>query len=401
MNTENYKVMGEAMNSRKLYQTLNYISTFFLLNLCFVFSNILFFTALLLFPFSLENIMLFYISLLPMGASLTALFSTNGRLLREGSITPVKDFFMDYKTNFKLSFIYWFIQLTILLILFVDFFYMLQKNNLILACVVAIILAIVFITTSIGLSVLSRFESNMKTLLKAGPFILLRFPGKAFLHLSTSVILVVFFYYVPAVSFLFAFSLFGFILMYYTNPVLYRLEKELKNENQSKKLSIYFYPSSNVSDGKLQSRKRTCFAYKKQHKLKNIEQASELRIKQQDSSIKLSKEGSYWTVKEQTFQDDMANQFVLALSSMRGDKVKEQKEMDLLIEVAADQSQMKLYKKKNQYYLVRQNQTYQLSYVPNLVKFYSPIIFSERKAFPLEADQIKRLNFEESKLTIP
>lgn len=228
MNTENYKVMGEAMNSRKLYQTLNYISTFFLLNLCFVFSNILFFTALLLFPFSLENIMLFYISLLPMGASLTALFSTNGRLLREGSITPVKDFFMDYKTNFKLSFIYWFIQLTILLILFVDFFYMLQKNNLILACVVAILLAIVFITTSIGLSVLSRFESNMKTLLKAGPFILLRFPGKAFLHLSTSVILVVFFYYVPAVSFLFAFSLFGFILMYYTNPVLYRLEKELK-----------------------------------------------------------------------------------------------------------------------------------------------------------------------------
>ncbi|MFP3720358.1 hypothetical protein SFC57_02835 [Niallia circulans] len=127
--------------------------------------------------------------------------------------------------------------------------------------------------------------------------------------------------------------------------------------------------------------------------LKNIEQASELRIKQQDSSIKLSREGSYWTVKEQTFQDDMANQFVLALSSMRGDKVKEQKEMDLLIEVAADQSQMKLYKKKNQYYLVRQNQTYQLSYVPNLVKFYSPIIFSEKKAFPLEADQIKKIEF--------
>ncbi|CAM5582389.1 hypothetical protein SAFG77S_09131 [Streptomyces afghaniensis] len=135
---------------------------------------------------------------------------------------------MDYKTNFKLSFIYWFIQLTILFILFIDFFYMLQKNNLILACVVAILLAIVFITTSIGLSVLSRFESNMKTLLKTGPFILLRFPGKAFLHLSTSVILIVFFYYVPAVSFLFAFSLFGFILMYYTNPVLYQLEKELK-----------------------------------------------------------------------------------------------------------------------------------------------------------------------------
>lgn len=71
--------------------------------------------------------MLFYISLLPMGASLTALFSTNGRLLREGSITPVKDFFMDYKTNFKLSFIYWFIQLTILLILFVDFFICYKK----------------------------------------------------------------------------------------------------------------------------------------------------------------------------------------------------------------------------------------------------------------------------------
>ena len=124
--------------------------------------------------------------------------------------------------------------------------------------------------------------------------------------------------------------------------------------------------------------------------LKNIEQASELHIKQQDSSIKLSKEGSDWTVKEQTFQDDMANQFVLAFSNMRGDKVKEQNEMDLLFEVAADQSHMKLYKKKNQYYLVRQNQTYQLYNVPNLVKYYSPIIFSEKKAFPLEADQIKK-----------
>lgn len=228
MNTENYRIMGEEMNGKQLYHILNYISTFFLLNLCFVFSNILFFSVLLLFPFSLENIMLFYISLLPMGASLTALFSTNGRLLREGGITPVKDFFKDYKKNFKLSFIYWFIQLTIFLILFVDFFYMLQVNNLILACLVAILLAFVFITTSVGLSVLSRFESNMKTLLKAGPVILLRFPRKSFLHLSTSVILIVFFYYVPAVSFLFAFSLFGFVLMYYTKPVLYKLEKELK-----------------------------------------------------------------------------------------------------------------------------------------------------------------------------
>lgn len=127
--------------------------------------------------------------------------------------------------------------------------------------------------------------------------------------------------------------------------------------------------------------------------LKNIEQASELHIKQQDSSIKLSKEGSDWTVKEQTFQDDMANQFVLAFSNMRGDKVKKQNEMDLLFEVAADQSQMKLYKKKNQYYLVRQNQTYQLYNVPNLVKYYSPVIFSEKKAFPLEADQIKKIEF--------
>jgi len=162
-----------------------------------------------------------------MGASLTAIFSTNGRLLREGTISPVKDYIVDYKRNFKTSFFYWFIQLTVCLILFVDLFYMLEKNNKLLAIIIGILLIIVFMFTSISLSVLSRFESNVKTLLKVGPFTMFRYPGKVFLHLSTSLILVVLFYYVPAFSFLVAFSLFGFALMYYTNPVLDQLEKEL------------------------------------------------------------------------------------------------------------------------------------------------------------------------------
>ncbi|KAB7669993.1 DUF624 domain-containing protein [Bacillus sp. B1-b2] len=215
------------MNSKNIYSILNYISNFFLLNLCFLLSNLLFFGALLLFPFSLENILLFYISLLPMGASLTALFSTNGRLLREGGITPVRDYFLDYRTNFKTSFFYWFIQLTISLILFVDFFYMLERNNTLIAIVIGLLLALVIMISSISLCVLSRFESNVKTLLKVGPFTILRFPGKVFLHLSTLIILVVLFYYLTAFSFLIAFSLFGYIVMYYTNPVLNQLEKEL------------------------------------------------------------------------------------------------------------------------------------------------------------------------------
>ena len=216
------------MNSKNIYSILSYISNFFLLNLCFLLSNVLFFGSLLLFPFSLENILLFYGSLLPMGASLTALFSTNGRLLREGGITPVKDYIQDYKTNFKTSFFYWSIQLTIFLILFVDFFYMLERDNIFLAILIGLLLALVFMMTSISLCVLSRFESNVKTLLKAGPFTMFRFPGKVFLHLSTLIVLVVLFYYFPAVSFLIAFSLFAYILMYYTNPVLEQLEKELK-----------------------------------------------------------------------------------------------------------------------------------------------------------------------------
>lgn len=126
----------------------------------------------------------------------------------------------------------------------------------------------------------------------------------------------------------------------------------------------------------------------------NIEQASTIQVKQNSSNIEITKEDNTWKLVNTDIQDDMPNQFVAALSSIKGDKVKIDDDLDLFLEVTADQTELKLYTKENEFYLVEQDQTYHVKNVPNLVKYYSPIIFSEDKVFLIEVDDIIQVSFD-------
>lgn len=128
--------------------------------------------------------------------------------------------------------------------------------------------------------------------------------------------------------------------------------------------------------------------------LQAITQATLIKIQQDDSSIQLTKEGDGWKLKDRVEKDEVASQFIDVFSSMKGDKVKEPEGIEEFLKVTADKSVLKLYKKDNKFYMKEQDQIYQIVDVPTLVKYYSPIIFSNERALPVSLDTIKQVSVQ-------
>ena len=91
---------------------------FFITNILLV----LFITATAINPDSF-NLMFLFISLLPLGPSLSALSASTSEILREKSISFSSYFFKSYKDNFVSSLKLWLIILLMLALMFVDFQY--------------------------------------------------------------------------------------------------------------------------------------------------------------------------------------------------------------------------------------------------------------------------------------
>src|SRR5699024_2785807 len=100
-----------------LYKITQYIYYFLTVNFYFLLSNTLLLVLLLFFPISLSNILVYGLGLIPTGPSITALFYTMGKLYREKSINPTRDYWSAYKKNIRESSKYWLIVLPILLVL--------------------------------------------------------------------------------------------------------------------------------------------------------------------------------------------------------------------------------------------------------------------------------------------
>ncbi|MGL4911638.1 MAG: YesL family protein [Romboutsia sp.] len=163
--------MYNYKNSRGnlLYDTLNYVYYLLGVNICFILSNILFIIALSIIKLEFQNTLIFIISLIPTGPSITALFSVIGKFIREGDISPFKDYFKSYKLNFKQSMKIWVIQLLIIVVMVIDIRYMIISKNFVLLALFKPLLFIGGIIFSISIylyAILSRFELKTKDLIK-------------------------------------------------------------------------------------------------------------------------------------------------------------------------------------------------------------------------------------------
>lgn len=208
-----------------LYRIMQYLYYFLSVNLFFLLTNSLFIAALLYIPISLSNLFIFAAALIPTGASITALFYTMGKLHRDKSINPTKDFFKAYKNNFLMSTKYWLIILIVLIVLLVDILFVLNRRWLILTIISFIVLGLVILFSIYGFSLLSRFEVSLKNLIIFS--VLLTYQNKlnSLSNLSLSIAFGLILYGFMSYALLGIFAVSGFYYMRNNHKILEKLKE--------------------------------------------------------------------------------------------------------------------------------------------------------------------------------
>lgn len=206
-----------------------YIYNLFLAGFYFILCNILllaFYTATLINPDAF-NILLLFISLLPFGPALGALYSTMGELYREKTISVTSYYFSSYKNNFKDNMKLWIVQLSILLLLVVDFqlFYF-NMPQFGLHIVVLLLAIFVLVIGLYAFPINSRFKLKLKDLvILSFYYSIKRFPV-TLLKIAIVALVVMFSYKIPGPLLLFVPSLLCFLFMLYDNSVFKAIENQ-------------------------------------------------------------------------------------------------------------------------------------------------------------------------------
>lgn len=105
---------------KPINKTLSYIHWFFVSNIYFMLCNILLIASALFIGFKFKFSLLFFISLIPTGPALTALFSFTNKLITDKYVDTTRDYFKGYSNNLLISLKVWLIFLIISFILILD-----------------------------------------------------------------------------------------------------------------------------------------------------------------------------------------------------------------------------------------------------------------------------------------
>ncbi|WP_017472503.1 DUF624 domain-containing protein [Amphibacillus jilinensis] len=223
--------MTKTIIDRPIYRMVNYIYAFFVTNLYFMLLISPFMMVFYLAEFTVQNILLFYLALIPFGPGFAALLKTMDKLVNEKIIEPTKDFWRFFGQNFKLAWKYWFVQWTIIVILIIDIHY----ANLympMLAPIFLMFIAVCLVLMCYTFPILTKFEVKLKNLFVISTYAIFKYLKTTLLNLSTIVAFGIIFYAYPGIAVLFLMSLIGFFMMYNMQTVFKQLEQEFsKNDN--------------------------------------------------------------------------------------------------------------------------------------------------------------------------
>ena len=218
--------MAKLINERPLYLIAQYVYYFLIVNLQFLLANSLFIISLFLFEWTLDNILLFYLVLLPAGPSLASLYATMGKLIRTKDVRPFLDFWLYYKKLFRIGLTYWAIQWTVIVILLVDIRYAnIHMSTLSPALWVLLIFSLFIMLYAVP--ILTRFEVRIKNLLLVSVYSIFKFFKTTLLHLSTLLSLIIIYLFAPSFSILFFMSAAAFFIMFNMRKPFEIMEKDL------------------------------------------------------------------------------------------------------------------------------------------------------------------------------
>lgn len=167
----------------KYIYTLTFGSIYF--SLC----NIIAFMAFHILKLDLQNILFFYIALIPSGPAFAALIYIINNLRKKEEIHITKDFFKGYKKNFKASLKIWTIILTITTILIFDLL-ICFKNSKFPILIIPMTMMLIFILLILvnSFPILCRYEINTMNNIKLSMNTILRKPSISITNLAILII---------------------------------------------------------------------------------------------------------------------------------------------------------------------------------------------------------------------
>lgn len=229
-------MFNNFFNFEKIFDAFNYVFLFFLLNIFFMLFNI---PAILFFIFiGISNIFeyfpLFSLCLIPAMPTFTVLLYCMNKIILNKDLNILKDFKNGLKLNFKQSFLIWFNELIIILMLYFNIrFFSTIRYNIILVCLFAAIAIVLLGGTPFIFILISRFKMNNIELLKTAFILCFTRPILTITNLLLFILMLMLFEITPGTAVLFIFSLFSFSLIFINKSLLHELEGLSGSQNIS------------------------------------------------------------------------------------------------------------------------------------------------------------------------
>jgi uncharacterized membrane protein YesL len=152
-----------------LFSLTNHIYWLIMTNIYFILCNVLFLFFFMTLQPTFSNITIYFLALIPTGPSISALFYSIGKLIRERDLSPLRDFCHGYKINFKDTMKFWLPLLLVLYILFIDLQYFNSNPttiNNILSVVFSIAIILMIILMKYAFLINAGFKFRLKDIWK-------------------------------------------------------------------------------------------------------------------------------------------------------------------------------------------------------------------------------------------
>ncbi|NME84141.1 DUF624 domain-containing protein [Clostridium sp. SM-530-WT-3G] len=224
--------MKKDFYDSQAYSITNYLISYIQVSFYLIICNILPIIYLFL---SISNpdifgIAILFITLIPTGASIGALYSIAGRCIREKDMFFASQYFKYYKANFKSCTKFWVIILALLFLLLFDYeFFSIDTSSgmYMIFVLLAIVLGLICLY---AFPINSRFEISVKDLFLTSIYYMIKNMPYTFLKVVILFLFYTMFKRVSIFLVLFVPTALCFILMFYDNNMLKEIEEKTIKE---------------------------------------------------------------------------------------------------------------------------------------------------------------------------
>ena len=219
------------IHNNKIYIGSAYITNFFITNFWFLVMILPLILYIYKFEGNLSMPIMLLLSIL-MGPAVTTLFSIMGKLLREGEITPTKDFFHFYKLNFFQSLLVGVILNIAISIAYFDMDYFSSTGNQVFSFLFLALLVLVILLSMYIYPIISRYNIRIGHLFKISISLLIK---KIYISIScVSMIIIVLgilrITRLSLIALLFGASIICYLIMRIEKKTIDELEEDIKEK---------------------------------------------------------------------------------------------------------------------------------------------------------------------------